>query len=88
MRARVPVPIRVDLEIDQLVLPDGVGDAESLRAAVTAALEEGLTQRLDGATLASSRLGDVSVSLREPVAAGVDGIGRQVAAEVIRAVLP
>ncbi|MCD4525965.1 hypothetical protein [Nocardioides sp. cx-173] len=83
--------LHVELTVDDLVVPAGVGDEAALREAVETALREALEGRLsDGAAgMAETQMHpDVRVRLDEPLGTEAAGLGRQVAAEVTRVVLP
>lgn len=78
----------VDLHVDDLVVPAGIGDEDAVRDAVESALREALQDRLCGDSPTTISLPDVRVRLDEPLATDPSGLGRQVAAEVTRVVLP
>ncbi|TYB39674.1 hypothetical protein FXF50_04655 [Micromonospora sp. AP08] len=88
MTARPGRSVHVELSIDALVLPAGCGGEQAVRDAVEHALREHLTERLGHDVPTTTRHADVTVDLREPAARDAAGLGRQVAAEVTRAVLP
>lgn len=79
---------QVELTIDELVVPTGYGDEQLVREAVEGALRTHLSERISGEIPTTTRHADVAVSLREPIATDVWGLGRQVAAEITKAVLP
>lgn len=82
-----PRPARVELRIDTLVLPAS-GNGQAVEQALLPALRDELAERLaDGLPRPAARR-EVTVQLRDPLPSDAPGIGIQLAAEVIRAVLP
>lgn len=84
--------LRVELTVEDLAVPAGVGDEDAVREAVELALREAIEARvardLPAGTGRAQEHAEVQLRLREPIAASPSGLGRQVAAEVTRVVLP
>lgn len=82
-----PRPARVELRIDTLVLPQGT-DAHNVGEALQSALRDALAERLAGGLPQPAARREVTLALRDPLPPDASGMGIQLAAEVIRAVLP
>lgn len=82
-----PRPARVELRIDTLVLPHS-GNEQAVGQALLSALRDELAERLaDGLPRPAARR-EVTLALRDPLPPDAPGMGIQLAAAVIRAVLP
>jgi hypothetical protein len=80
---------RVDVRVDTLVLPAGIGDERTVREALHEALGEAVATRLaDGIPHEAAEWPDVTVALRDPLPTNPIELGRLVAAHVVREVLP
>jgi hypothetical protein len=79
---------RVDVRIDTLVLPTGIGDERSVREALHEALGDAVSTRLADGMPHTAKRPDVTVALRDSLPTNPTDLGLLIAAQVVREVLP